>query len=114
MQDVFVSGHNLVRVLDTLRTAARSDDLTCGCRARTLYEKIAAIAAAVDPTRLTEQSTGVVVPIDDSLGKRPVPELSRSQVPHRAATPPAPTPGQRSQSLPSSSVSRTAHRVSPR
>jgi hypothetical protein len=114
MQDVFVSGHNLVSILDALRTAAQSDDLTRGCRARTLYEKIAAIAAAVDPTQLTSQSTGVVVPIDDSLGKRPLPELSSSQAPHRAANSPAPTSVPRSQRLPASSASRTAPRLSPR
>ncbi|MEU6352918.1 hypothetical protein ABZ896_26925 [Streptomyces sp. NPDC047072] len=114
MQDVFVSGHNLVRILDTLHTAARSDDLPHGCRARTLYEKIAAIAAAVDRTRLTAQSTGVVVPIDDSLGKRPLPELPRNQFPDRAAAPPVQAPGQRPQRLRASSASGTPSRVSPR
>ena len=114
MQDVFVSGHNLVRILDALRTAARSDDLTHGCRARTLYERVAAIATAVDRTRPTGQSTGVVIPIDDSLGKRPLPELPRNQVPHRVAAPSASPPGQRSQSLPASSASRTVPRISPR
>jgi len=101
MQDVLVSGHNLVRILDTLRAATGSSDLTHGCRARTLYEKITAIASVVDLARPSGQSTGVVVPIGDSLGEQPPPTL-RGQVSNRAAPPPPPTARQRAQTLPSS------------
>jgi len=81
MQDVCVSGHNLVRILDTLRTATQSEDLVHGARARTLYEKIAMIAVSVDPAQPSGKTTGVVVHIDDSIAEQPLKEFRRGQDP---------------------------------
>ncbi len=70
MQDVFVSGHNLVRILDALRTVARSDEPARGAQGRTLYEKVSAVAGLIDLAEPAGRTTGFVVRIDDSLGER--------------------------------------------
>ncbi|MFE7275875.1 hypothetical protein [Streptomyces sp. NPDC057623] len=70
MQDVFVSGHNLVRILDALRTVTRSDDPARAAQGRTLYEKLSAVAGMMDPAEPAGRTTGFIVRIDDSLGER--------------------------------------------
>jgi hypothetical protein len=90
MQDVLISGHNLVRVLDALRTAARSDDPARAARGRTLYERISAVADMTDATRPAGKTTGIVVSIDDSLSEPGVHEPSRPLA--VAVVPPVQTP----------------------
>ncbi|WP_158751316.1 hypothetical protein [Streptomyces bicolor] len=80
MQDVVVSGHNLVRILDVLRNVARAEDAARGARGRALYERISAVADMTDPAEPAGKTTGFIVRIDDSLGeryiRRPSPSLS--------------------------------------
>ncbi|ELS54961.1 hypothetical protein [Streptomyces viridochromogenes] len=70
MQDVLVSGHNLVRILDVLRTVAHSEDPARGARGKTLYERISAVADMADPADPAGKTTGFIVRIDDSLRER--------------------------------------------
>lgn len=70
MQDVQLSGHNLVLVLDSLRAATASDLTATGARARTLYDRLASFTAKLDPAAPTGRTTGILWRIDDSLHSR--------------------------------------------
>jgi hypothetical protein len=67
MQDVQLSGHNLVLVLDALRAATASDLTATGARARTLYDRLASFTARLDPAAPAGRTTGILWRIDDSL-----------------------------------------------
>ncbi|MFD9685208.1 hypothetical protein ACFWXO_05535 [Kitasatospora sp. NPDC059088] len=67
MQSVNLSGHNLTRILDTLRTGSAGPDLVDSARCRTLYSKFAQFASTVDPDALPGQTTGIEFRIDDSV-----------------------------------------------
>ncbi|MGW0845564.1 hypothetical protein ACWD26_36605 [Streptomyces sp. NPDC002787] len=67
MQDVLVSGHNLVLLLDALREATTAEATANGARSRTLYDRLAAFTAKLDPTAPPGRTTGVLCRIDDSL-----------------------------------------------
>ncbi|MFE7839275.1 hypothetical protein ACFU53_25455 [Streptomyces sp. NPDC057474] len=67
MQDVRLSGHNLVLVLDALREATASEFTATGARARTLYDRLASFTARLDPAAPTGRTTGILWRIDDSL-----------------------------------------------
>ncbi|WP_371578657.1 hypothetical protein [Streptomyces sp. NBC_01314] len=67
MQDVQLSGHNLVLVLDALREATASDLTATGARARTLYDRLASFTAKLDQAAPTGRTTGILWRIDDSL-----------------------------------------------
>ncbi|MFE6620802.1 hypothetical protein ACFZBP_07860 [Streptomyces sp. NPDC008086] len=91
MQDVLVSGHNLVLILDALRTVTRSDDPPRGAQGKTLYEKISAVADMTDPAEPAGKTTGFVVYIDDSLSQRRRNQPSQPlPVPAALTTSPAP------------------------
>ncbi|MQS17551.1 hypothetical protein F7Q99_36535 [Streptomyces kaniharaensis] len=67
MQSVILSGHNLTRILDTLRTGSAGPDLVDSARCRTLYSKFAQFVSMVDPEAPSGQSTGIEFRIDDSV-----------------------------------------------
>ncbi|MEU1826642.1 hypothetical protein ABZ502_29955 [Streptomyces abikoensis] len=71
MQEVLLSGHNLVRILETLRNGTEEVRLAHAARCKTLYGKLAQFVALVDPALPTGQSTGVPYRIDDSLRQDP-------------------------------------------
>ncbi|WP_256965595.1 hypothetical protein [Streptomyces griseiscabiei] len=67
MQDVLLSGHNLVHLLDALREATGSELTATGARARTLYDRLASFTAKLDAAAPTGRTTGILWRIDDSL-----------------------------------------------
>ncbi len=67
MQDVQLSGHNLVHLLDALHEATTSELTATGARARTLYDRLASFTAKLDPAAPTGRTTGILWRIDDSL-----------------------------------------------
>ncbi len=67
MQHTVLSGHNLVRILETLRSGSASDDLPTSARCRALYTKFARFVAQVDPQAPAGRSTGVEYRIDDTF-----------------------------------------------
>ncbi|MEU5108215.1 hypothetical protein AB0H07_39160 [Streptomyces sp. NPDC021354] len=69
MQKVILSGHNLVRILDTLREGTASDDIARSARCMTLYGKFAEFVALVDPEAAAGQTTGIEFRIDDSVAE---------------------------------------------
>jgi hypothetical protein len=70
LQSVVLSGHNLVRILETLRTGCASEDLVHSARCATLYEKFQGFARMVDPSAAAGKTTGVKFRIDDSIGEQ--------------------------------------------
>ncbi|MFF6781159.1 hypothetical protein [Streptomyces sp. NPDC012510] len=70
MQDVPVSGHNLVLLLDALRAATAAEATADGARCKTLYDRLAAFTAELDPAAPPGRTTGVLWRIDDSLHSR--------------------------------------------
>lgn len=86
MQDVLLSGHNLVLVLDALYAATTSEISANGARSKTLYDKLASFTAKLDPSAPPGRTTGVLWRIDDSMHNQYV---SRSPGgPGRSATTP--------------------------
>ena len=71
MQTVILSGHNLVRILETLRTGSGAPELENSARCRTLYSKFALFVGQVDPDAPAGQSTGIEFRIDDSVVLQP-------------------------------------------
>ncbi|WP_063775157.1 hypothetical protein [Streptacidiphilus anmyonensis] len=71
MQTVTLSGHNLVRILETLRSGTAGPDLVSSARCRSLYSKFATFVAMVDPEAPAGQTTGVRFLIDDSVIAEP-------------------------------------------
>ncbi|NUK50384.1 hypothetical protein HRW14_08785 [Streptomyces lunaelactis] len=69
MQEVSLSGHNLVQILDALREGTTSDDLSDASRCRTLYGKFAEFVDLVDPEAPAGQTRGIRYQIDDSLAE---------------------------------------------
>ncbi|GHE39236.1 hypothetical protein [Streptomyces capitiformicae] len=67
MQDIQLSGHNLVVVLDALYEATTSEPSANGARCKTLYDKLASLTAKLDPSAPPGRTTGVLCRIDDSM-----------------------------------------------
>ncbi|MGW6836305.1 hypothetical protein ACWGCI_23265, partial [Streptomyces sp. NPDC054949] len=67
MQKVVLSGHNLVRILDTLREGSAAEDIVQSARCVRLYNRFAEFVGLVDPDVPAGQTTGVEFRIDDSL-----------------------------------------------
>lgn len=67
MQDVLVSGHNLVLLLDALRAATTAEITANGARRKTLYDRLAAFTAKLDPAAPPGRTTGILLRVDDSL-----------------------------------------------
>ncbi|MEU6799403.1 hypothetical protein [Streptomyces neyagawaensis] len=67
MQDVLLSGQNLVLVLDALHTATTAELSATGARSRTLYDRLASFTAKLDPGAPPGRTTGILCRIDDSL-----------------------------------------------
>ncbi|MGW0708089.1 hypothetical protein ACWD4G_19405 [Streptomyces sp. NPDC002643] len=70
MQDVLLSGHNLVVILDALYEATGSHLSADGARCKTLYDKLAALTAKLDPAAAPGRTTGVLCRIDDSMNSQ--------------------------------------------
>ena len=70
MKQIKPSGHNLVRVLDSLYAGATSGDIVHKARCTTLYEKFASFVRLIDPATASGQTTGIEHRIDDSVNKR--------------------------------------------
>lgn len=67
MLAVTLSGHNLVRILDTLHSGTRAEDLAHTARCRTLYGKLAEFVALIDPDAPAGRTTGIEFRIDNSV-----------------------------------------------
>lgn len=67
MQDVLLSGHNLVLILDALYRATTSELSADGARSKTLYDRLASLTTKLDPAAAPGRTTGVLCRIDDSM-----------------------------------------------
>ncbi|WP_367141002.1 MULTISPECIES: hypothetical protein [Streptomyces] len=67
MQEVILSRHNLVHILEALRKGTKKDRLAHAARCKALYGKFAGFVALVDPALPAGQTTGVTYRIDDSV-----------------------------------------------
>jgi hypothetical protein len=67
MQEVTLSGHNLVHILEALRKGTVKDDLAHTARCKTLYDKFAEFVALVDQALPAGQTTGAQYRIDASI-----------------------------------------------
>ncbi|EKX63282.1 hypothetical protein Sipo8835_13145 [Streptomyces ipomoeae] len=70
MQDILLSGHNLVLILDALYAATNSELSADGARCKTLYDKLASLTAKLDPSAAPGRTTGVLCRIDDSMNSQ--------------------------------------------
>lgn len=101
MQDILLSGHNLVLLLDALREATTAETTANGARCKTLYDRLAAFTAKLDPTAPPGRTTGILCRIDDSLHTQYVNRPPSGGGPGRATTTPllrkvpSPTPAAR-------------------
>lgn len=66
IQEIILSGHNLLQSLDALREGTGSDTLSHAARCRTLYGKFAEFVDLVDPEAPAGQTRGIKYQIDDS------------------------------------------------
>ncbi|MEU6460167.1 hypothetical protein [Streptomyces sp. NPDC047065] len=67
MQEILLSGHNLVQLLNALREGTAEDDVAVSARCGRLYGKLAEFVHLVDPTAPAGKTTGIRYQIDDSV-----------------------------------------------
>ncbi|WP_415962080.1 hypothetical protein [Streptomyces sp. 021-4] len=67
MQQVLLSGHNLVQLLAALHEGSKTEDVAASARCSRLYGKLVEFVNLIDPDAEAGQTTGVTYRIDDSL-----------------------------------------------
>ncbi|MFY0516132.1 hypothetical protein ACOMD4_37965 [Streptomyces anulatus] len=67
MQQVILSGHNLVQLLNSLHKGSKEGDIAVSARCSRLYSKLVEFVDLIDPDAEAGQTTGVTYRIDDSL-----------------------------------------------
>ncbi|MFB8314671.1 hypothetical protein ACFC5T_40135 [Streptomyces sp. NPDC055961] len=67
MQEVLLSGHNLVQILTALHEGTKEDDVALSARCGRLYDKFVEFVDLVDPEAEAGKTTGIRFHIDDSV-----------------------------------------------
>ncbi|MFJ6452251.1 hypothetical protein ACIQNV_37245 [Streptomyces hydrogenans] len=67
MQEVLLSGHNLVQIMTALHEGTKEDDVALSARCGRLYSKFVEFVDLIDPDAPAGKTTGIRFRIDDSM-----------------------------------------------